>query len=125
MILLDSDVLIDLLRNYLPAARWFAALPEDEDLVVSGFVVAELQAALQAIGANLGEERIRRQREAGQPLHTRRDHPLARGQPLELILERLHSGKPRRGRGDLVRRLVAVGAQEQGEIPAPLGLPAI
>ena len=29
MILLDSDVLIDLLRNYPPAAGWFDALHEN------------------------------------------------------------------------------------------------
>lgn len=42
MILLDSDVLIDLLRKYPPAVVWFNALPEDEELVVSGYVVMEL-----------------------------------------------------------------------------------
>ena len=42
MILLDSDVLIDLLRNFPPAVEWFDTLDEDEDLVVSGFVVMEL-----------------------------------------------------------------------------------
>ncbi|CAG0993538.1 Ribonuclease VapC10 [Gammaproteobacteria bacterium] len=42
MILLDSDVLIDLLRQYPPAVGWFDALPEDEELVVPGYVVMEL-----------------------------------------------------------------------------------
>lgn len=42
MILLDSDVLIDLLRNYPPAAGWFDALHENEELMVSGYVVMEL-----------------------------------------------------------------------------------
>lgn len=42
MILLDSDVLIDLLRKYPPAIEWFSALHEDEELVVSGYVVMEL-----------------------------------------------------------------------------------
>jgi len=42
MILLDSDVLIDLLRKYSPAVRWFDALPEDEELMVSGYVVMEV-----------------------------------------------------------------------------------
>jgi len=42
MILLDSDVLIDLLRNYPPAAEWFDTLHEDEELMVSGYVVMEL-----------------------------------------------------------------------------------
>jgi predicted nucleic acid-binding protein len=42
MILLDSDVLIDLLRKYPPAVGWFDALHEDEELVVSGYVVMEV-----------------------------------------------------------------------------------
>lgn len=42
MILLDSDVLIDLLRRHPPAMAWFAALQEDEELMVSGYVVMEL-----------------------------------------------------------------------------------
>jgi len=42
MILLDSDVLIDLLRQYHPAIEWFEALDEDEELAVSGYVVMEL-----------------------------------------------------------------------------------
>ncbi len=42
MILLDTDVLIDLLRRYTPAVEWFAALPDDEEIVVPGFVVMEL-----------------------------------------------------------------------------------
>ena len=42
MILLDSDVLIDLLRNYRSAIEWFDSLHEDEELLVSGYVVADL-----------------------------------------------------------------------------------
>lgn len=42
MMLLDSDVLIDLLRKYPPAAAWFNALHGDEELMVSGYVVMEL-----------------------------------------------------------------------------------
>ena len=42
MILLDSDVLIDLLRQYPPAVDWFDALREDEELAVPGYVVMEL-----------------------------------------------------------------------------------
>jgi predicted nucleic acid-binding protein len=42
MILLDSDVLIDLLREYPPATMWFGSLNEDEELAVSGYVVMEL-----------------------------------------------------------------------------------
>ena len=42
MILLDSDVMIDLLRQYPPAMRWFNALNADEEVVLSGYVVMEL-----------------------------------------------------------------------------------
>ena len=42
MILLDSDVLIDLLRKHPPAIGWFDALDEDEELLVPGYVVMEL-----------------------------------------------------------------------------------
>ena len=42
MMLLDSDVLVDLLRKHPPAIAWFDALDEDEELVVSGVVVMEL-----------------------------------------------------------------------------------
>jgi predicted nucleic acid-binding protein len=42
MILLDSDVLIDLLRKYPPAMAWFDTLQEDEELMVSGYVFMEL-----------------------------------------------------------------------------------
>lgn len=41
MILLDSDVLIGLLRKYPPAVEWFELLDEDEELMVSGYVVME------------------------------------------------------------------------------------
>ncbi|MBC8509487.1 MAG: hypothetical protein H8D34_31945 [Chloroflexi bacterium] len=42
MILLDSDVMIDLLRQYPPALQWFDALDEDEELALPGYVVMEL-----------------------------------------------------------------------------------
>ena len=42
MKMLDSDVIIDLLRGYAPAVQWFAALPSDEVLLVSGYVAMEL-----------------------------------------------------------------------------------
>ncbi len=42
MILLDSDVMIDLLRQYPPAMRWFDALDEDEEVALPGYVVMEL-----------------------------------------------------------------------------------
>lgn len=42
MIFLDSDVVIDLLREHPPATRWFDSLEDDETMVLSGFVVMEL-----------------------------------------------------------------------------------
>ncbi|NJN83151.1 MAG: type II toxin-antitoxin system VapC family toxin [Caldilineaceae bacterium] len=42
MILLDSDVLIDLFRRYPAAIAWFDLLHEDEELMVPGYVVMEL-----------------------------------------------------------------------------------
>jgi predicted nucleic acid-binding protein len=58
MILLDSDVLIDLLRNYPPAAGWFDALHENEELMVSGYVVMEL---IQGCRNKSEQERVRRE----------------------------------------------------------------
>jgi predicted nucleic acid-binding protein len=42
MILLDSDIMIDLLRRYPAALTWFDSLADDEELVLPGFVVMEL-----------------------------------------------------------------------------------
>jgi predicted nucleic acid-binding protein len=58
MILLDSDVLIDLLRKYPPAVGWFDALPQDEELVVSGYVVMEL---IQGCRNKAEQERLQRE----------------------------------------------------------------
>lgn len=41
MILLDTDVIIDCLRRYLPAVAWLESLGE-EKIVLPGFVVMEL-----------------------------------------------------------------------------------
>ena len=41
MILLDTDVMIDLLREYPPSVAWLEALGEEE-IVLPGFVVMEL-----------------------------------------------------------------------------------
>ena len=41
MIILDSDVMIDLLRQYQPAVAWFGSLGEEE-IILTGFVVMEL-----------------------------------------------------------------------------------
>lgn len=42
MILLDSDVMIDLLRQYPPALQWFDTLDEDGEVALPGYVVMEL-----------------------------------------------------------------------------------
>jgi len=42
MILLDSDVMIDLMRQYPPALIWFDSLSDEEELTLPGFVVMEL-----------------------------------------------------------------------------------
>lgn len=42
MILLDTDVMIDLLRQYPPAVRWFDTLDEEEELLLPGYVVMAL-----------------------------------------------------------------------------------
>jgi len=58
MILLDSDVLIDLLRKYPPATEWFSALHEDEELVLSGYVAMEL---IQGCRNKAEQDRMRRE----------------------------------------------------------------
>lgn len=42
MILLDSDVMIDLFREYSPAKLWFDSIDDSEIMALSGFVVMEL-----------------------------------------------------------------------------------
>ena len=42
MILLDSDVMIDLFREYPPAKMWFDSINDSETMALSGFVVMEL-----------------------------------------------------------------------------------
>ena len=41
MVLLDTDIMIDLLREYPPAVSWLGSL-EEEDVILPGFVVMEL-----------------------------------------------------------------------------------
>jgi len=41
MIILDSDIMIDLLRQYAPAVNWLDSLGEEE-ILLPGFVVMEL-----------------------------------------------------------------------------------
>jgi len=57
MILLDSDVMIDLLRQYPPATQWFDALDEDEEVALPGYVVLEL---IQGCRNKREQERIQR-----------------------------------------------------------------
>ncbi len=40
MVLVDSDVMIDLLREYSPALKWLDSF--DDEILLSGFVVMEL-----------------------------------------------------------------------------------
>lgn len=42
MILLDSDVMIDLFREFPPAKAWFDSIDENETMALPGFVVMEL-----------------------------------------------------------------------------------
>lgn len=42
MILLDSDVMIDLFREYPPAKMWFDSIDDSETMALSGFVIMEL-----------------------------------------------------------------------------------
>ena len=42
LLLLDSDILVDVLRGYLPAVRWLEALEESSEVLLPGFVAMEL-----------------------------------------------------------------------------------
>lgn len=42
MRLLDTDVMVDILRDYQSAVEWLGSLGEDEELGLPGFVVMEL-----------------------------------------------------------------------------------
>jgi len=58
MILLDSDVMIDLLRQYAPAVEWFDSLQDDEEIILPGFVVMEL---IQGCRNKPEQERLQRE----------------------------------------------------------------
>jgi predicted nucleic acid-binding protein len=58
MILLDSDILIDLLRRHPPAVAWFDTLYEDEEMALSGYVVMEM---IQGCRNKVEQERVRRE----------------------------------------------------------------
>jgi len=57
MILLDSDVMIDLLRQYPPAMRWFDALGEEVEIILPGYVVMEL---IQGCRNKIEQEQLQR-----------------------------------------------------------------
>lgn len=42
MILLDSDIMIDLFREFPPAKAWFDSIDDGETMALSGFVIMEL-----------------------------------------------------------------------------------
>lgn len=56
MVLLDTDVMIDLLRNFVPASAWLASLGTEE-IVLPGFVVLEL---LQGCRNKAEQDRVER-----------------------------------------------------------------
>ncbi|MBU2461828.1 VapC toxin family PIN domain ribonuclease, partial [bacterium] len=41
MVLIDTDIMVDLLRQYLPAVAWLRSL-DDKEISLPGFVVMEL-----------------------------------------------------------------------------------
>jgi len=57
MILLDTDVIIDLLRGYQPAKEWFDLLDDHEILTLPGFVMMEL---IQGCKTKAEQERLKR-----------------------------------------------------------------
>lgn len=54
MIILDSDVMIDVLRQYSPAITWLETLG-DEEIILSGYVVMEL---LQGCSNKAEQEKV-------------------------------------------------------------------
>ena len=63
MILLDSDVMIDILRKYPPAMEWFDALDEDEEIALPGYVMMEL---IQGCRNKAEQESLQSRRGSGQ-----------------------------------------------------------
>ena len=57
MILLDTDVMVDLLRQYPPAVAWLDSLGEEE-IILPGFVVMEL---IQGCRNKAEQERVERE----------------------------------------------------------------
>ena len=64
MILLDTDVMIDLLRGYPPAKEWFDSLDDDAIFTLPGFVMMELiqgcenKSEQERLKQHLGDYRI-------------------------------------------------------------------
>jgi hypothetical protein len=58
MILLDSDVMIDLLRRYPPAVEWFDSIEEEEEILFPGYVVMEL---IQGCRDKIEQEKLQRE----------------------------------------------------------------
>jgi predicted nucleic acid-binding protein len=56
MLILDSDVMIDLLRQYSPAISWLETLG-DEEIILPGFVVMEL---LQGCSNKVEQDKVER-----------------------------------------------------------------
>ena len=54
MIILDSDIMIDVLRQYSPAITWLETLG-DEEIILPGFVVMEL---LQGCSSKAEQEKV-------------------------------------------------------------------
>jgi len=57
MILPDTDVMIDILRKYPPAMKWFDALDGNEEIVLPGYVLMEL---IQGCGNKGEQEQLQR-----------------------------------------------------------------
>ncbi len=58
MILLDSDVMIDLLRQYPPAVEWFDTLEDEQEIILPGYVVMEM---IQGCRNKIEQERLQRE----------------------------------------------------------------
>jgi predicted nucleic acid-binding protein len=81
MILLDSDVMIDLLRQHPPAVAWFAGLDENTEIALPGFVAMEL---IQGCRNREEQERLQR---AIAPVGVVWPTPAACDRALELFLQ--------------------------------------
>ena len=47
MIVVDTDILVDVLRKYSPALQWLASLEDEEEIAFPGFVAMELISGCQ------------------------------------------------------------------------------